>query len=398
MFTNAAKFLCEVEKQEPLGLHVSFQESWRTTLEEFAEVSGLEDQKAILDGLLDFRLAVHSAALASANHHDQEHDTESWKWLLDATQVQQRTPEWYAETRNLLTGSEVGSLFKGPGAWNALVRAKAEGQPLEGPRGPPRLAVMRSETNPMDWGTRYEPCVKGYLEKSLGATIQDLGRIKHRTLPQLAVSPDGLFTSARDLELVGRLVEIKCPKSRLIDGKILNEYWCQMQWQMEICDRPACEFVEVQFKEVIGESRDASALDRGWITLQTNVETDENRYIYASDPTPPLQEDQWANLETYEWELTALRRQTVLRDREWFEKHRPTFEKFWKDVAEARSGTWQPLPVRQRKPREAPPSQPAKCALLDDEMGPEELQLALASGAFVVNARPDTPEPPSYTD
>lgn len=397
MFNNAAEFLRTVESVEPLGLHVKFQEPWKDSVEAFAEESEVFSPQ--LEALVAFRLQVHSAALKQAGAH-AEGAPDDWKWLLEVNQVQQRTPEWYAETRNLLTGSEVGKLFQGPGSWNAMVKTKAEGQPPLAPAGPLRLAVMRSETNPMDWGTRYEACVKGYLEKTLGATIQDLGRIKHRQYANLAVSPDGLFTSATDPALVGRLVEIKCPKSRTPDGTISSDYWCQMQWQMEICDRPACEFVEVQFRELEANAPPTEgALDRGWITLQTNTETDENRYVYinAHPLTPTPQEDAWADLETYQWEIITVRRQTVLRDTEWFKKSQPTFEKFWKEVDDARSGTWQPLPVKQRKQKEAPPPT-SKCVLLDDDLDPETLQSLLANGEGVVNVTPDKPEPPSYTD
>ena len=48
-----------------------------------------------------------------------------WHWLLTATQVEQRTPEWYQETRNMITASEVATVFKSGRTRGQLVMAKA---------------------------------------------------------------------------------------------------------------------------------------------------------------------------------------------------------------------------------------------------------------------------------
>jgi len=246
------------------------------------------------------------------------------------------------------------------------------------PRPPPRLAVGRKETTSLDWGVRYEPVVKAHLEKTLGCTIQDLGRIRHRTDARIAASPDGLITScSSDPALIGRLVEIKCPSTRVIkDDAISFEYWCQMQLQMEVCDRPACEFVEVKFREPAFAAASAGAqveqttatpsntiIDSGWITLESNIETDVNRYVYHDTETPPPQDEMWASVETYQWELIRLRRVTVLRDSAWYANSQEKFAEFWKDVEAARAGTWQMPPARERKTKAEPVE---KCGIVND--------------------------------
>ena len=220
----------------------------------------------------------------------------------------------------------------------------------------------------MDWGVRYEPMVKSYLEKSLKAKIQDLGRIRHRTQNNIAASPDGLFIECDVYpELIGRLVEIKCPTTRIIkENTISFEYMCQMQLQMEVCDRPSCEFVEAKFREIREDSeKNEQALSRGWISLISNIHTDENRYEYHDTPSVPQLSDQWAVVETYEWELTFLQRVTVPRNQKWFQESQPHFENFWKDVQASRNGTWQIRPAKERKKKEITEAE-AKCAFVEE--------------------------------
>ena len=361
MFRSAVEFLRTIDTVFPLGSHSNFQDEWSSAALDLAAAHDFDPTETKeIDAVISFRLALQSAAITVQN--SKLHQDDSWKWLLTAKQVEQRTPEWYAETRNLLTASEVGRLFEGPGARNSLIRAKSEGQNPIPPLTSPRLAVMREESGPMDWGTRYEPVVKQILETTLGARILDLGRIKHRTIPWVAASPDGLFTSSStNPELLGRLVEIKCPPTRQINEKVPFDYWCQMQWQMEVCDRPACEYVEVKFRQLKEDDvPNPEASQRGWISLQNNIITDMNRYVYYAYESKRNPDTPWIVLESYQWELLHLRRVTVLRDPQWFLNSQPTFEAFWRDVEAARTGTWIPQAVKTRK------AKLTSCAIVDD--------------------------------
>jgi len=396
---NVNEFLHGIEELYPLNSHANYGDAWEKDVAFFAaDGSVLEevDERVLKMGLA-IRMALHAAASGgqgAASPRASQGDTESWKWLLTAPQVEQRTAEWYSETRNMLTASEIATVFKAGRTRGSLVMSKVE--PVAAlasasasasltPRPPPRLAVGRKETTSLDWGVRYEPVVKGHLEKTLGCTIQDLGRIRHRTDARIAASPDGLITScSTDPALIGRLVEIKCPSTRVIkDDAISFEYWCQMQLQMEVCDRPACEFVEVKFREPVSTASAAAAqateatpqtkdikdipsntiIDSGWITLESNIETDVNRYVYHDTEQQPPQDEMWASVETYQWELIRLRRVTVLRDPVWYTNSQEKFAEFWKDVEAARAGTWQMPPARERKTKVEPVE---KCGIVNE--------------------------------
>ena len=231
----------------------------------------------------------------------------------------------------------------------------------------------------MDWGVRYEPVVKQILEDSLGAKIQDLGRIRHRTADRVAASPDGLFVECtKEPVLIGTLVEIKCPPSRVINDKIPFDYWCQMQLQMEVCGRPSCEFVEAKFREFGQDEKPSlpsaspSASAKGWIVLEGNSDTMETRYVYSSTEPfgtegrecPNGQESPWVFMEKYQWELVHMRRITVPKDTAWFQSIQPDLAAFWADVEAARKGEWvAPSPRPSKKKKEA---EEGRCAIVED--------------------------------
>jgi len=367
-------FLESMEESHALGAHAKFYDAWATDILGFAEEGGVlqtDGDRRTLGMLLDIRRLVHEAstggnvASVACPAAQAQEENPLWHWLLTATQVEQRTPEWYQETRNMITASEVATVFKSGRTRGQLVMSKAS-PPAE--RFIASLAVPKASTGPMDWGVRYEPVVKEFLENSLKAKIHDLGRIRHRTNPKIAASPDGLIMASEMApELAGRLVEIKCPSTRVIkDGEIPFEYWCQMQLQMEVCDVDACEFVEAKFVEELPSVQakgvaQTEYLATGFISL-VNKE-DINKYIYhSSAPACPAAalEEEWTLIETYPWYLLKLRRVTVPRDVNWFAQSQPAFEQFWTDVEGAKAGTWI-LPPGRAKKVEVP-----RCQIADD--------------------------------
>ena len=354
LLNNICDFLDTVEEMYPIPSHKDLFITWEEDVREYwfdclgPEGASLQEQQ-MFESVLAFRKAFHAEAL----YKDAEIiPTEtSWHWLLTTTQVEQRTDAWYREKENLLTASEIAQIWSGPLTRARLIKSKVPKEvynPIT-----PRLAVPRSLQTAMDWGVRYEPVVKGILEKRLGIKINDLGRIPHKTISRLAASPDGLITEGPE-ELVGRLVEIKCPSSRKIkEDEVPFEYWAQMQIQLEVCDLEACEFVEVKFAET-----DESA--EGWIGLEQKEDSGEYRYQYSETPFAQASEEGWNLIETYGWKVVELRRVTQHRDRNWFSSIQNDLQAFWNDVQGARDGTWIPPPPRVKKQKVV------KCVIVDE--------------------------------
>lgn len=332
MFRDVCKHLKHIEKVNPLPCHQSYLGEWKTHQEESCDL--LENAVDIVDCALTLREELFKASFDLENERNLSPITD-WEWLLTVEQMAQRTEEWYLQKARLLTASEISAVWKTVKARNALILSKAFPPTASIPK---RLATLKNSTSPMDWGVRYEPVVKYILETRHACKIAELGRIYHRTIPGLAASPDGLITEG-PAHLVGSLVEIKCPTTRVIIKEIPYDYWCQMQIQMEVCGIPRCEYVEVKIKE--GDAIDATTDIKlikadGWITLDLNKDTDDMRYQYHQGT--PEQDPAWISIETYPWNLDEIRRTTVYRDTAWFNKVSGDITKFWKDVEDVKNG------------------------------------------------------------
>ena len=120
-----------------------------------------------------------------------------------------------------------------------------------------------------------------------------------------------------------------------------------MQIQMEVCDRPSCEYVEVKFEET-----DSGSEAEGFITLELKEGTNEMRYQYHKNPLTPVSEEGWLSIETYGWRMKQMLRVTVQRDTNWFASIQNDLQAFWADVEAARAGTWIPPPPRVKKVKE----------------------------------------------
>jgi hypothetical protein len=78
--------------------------------------------------------------------------------------------------------------------------------------------------------------------------VKDYGCIQHDTYKFLGASPDGINVDPKS-QRYGRMLEIKNPTSREITGIPKEDYWIQMQLQMETCNLNECDFLETVFKE-----------------------------------------------------------------------------------------------------------------------------------------------------
>jgi hypothetical protein len=274
-------------------------------------------------------------------------------------QSNQKSAAWHAESRDMLSGHEFGPVcVGGQGEYNAVIAKKCAPVPHV-----PEDATIESRTvyltqddgtlSAFKWGWRYEPVARDLFEAVVaeGKVFDGLGRIRHPTLPRLGASPDGLIM---DGPRSGRLVEIKCPSTRIPDGNIPIRYYCQMQLQAEVCDVEAVEYVEVQFGAVSQENATEDIVRQskkpfiGKVCVTaTTADTQPADYAYAYSPLFPatakgFQECvAWAPdgiiLESSMWYVKNWFNQTVPRNRRWWSTvGYPGYVEFWKDVDEAR--------------------------------------------------------------
>lgn len=284
--------------------------------------------------------------------------------LLTVRQVEQRTEQWYNEMKILLTASELGTLFKSPRGRGQLVMQKASPEPPP-PRAAP-IPVDSSLMSPFDWGIRFENVIKQLYEwKHQGAKVHEVGRLYHPTLERCAASPDGVVLG--NGTKAGRLIEIKCPVTRDIGLEIPQEYFAQMQQQLEVCNLEECDYVEAKLRAPYSSpaptALEGPAMASG-IILRVESTDDEHRttsqYIYGEvnggEPEVP---EGWHVSERIPWDLMGWHLVTVKRSSEWWTDALERIKAFWADVELAKAGKFQlPGVARVRKAKEEPEDKP----------------------------------------
>ena len=211
----------------------------------------------------------------------------------------------------------------------------------------------------LHWGQKYEKLSKDIYEVVNNTRVQEFGCIKHPN-PEyyfIGASPDGINVCPLS-NLYGRMLEIKNVVSREITGIPKEDYWIQMQIQMEVCRLPECDFLETKFVEYEDESAfdSDSNKENDEIKWNHNVEgkrrgvivyfikNDKPFYEYAPlTITSKSQFDQWFEkmMQSYDgitwikniyWRLEVYSCVLVLRDKAWFNSAIPKIQELWKTV------------------------------------------------------------------
>ena len=164
-------------------------------------------------------------------------------------QTEQRTAAWYARRHSLITASAAWKAFGTDSVVNQLIYEKCK--PYDDAAQQQEQQPYVNVESPLHWGQKYEFLSAALYQRKNNTRIGEFGCIQH-TDPQFSFiggSPDGINTDESS-QLFGRMVEIKNIVNREITGIPKEEYWIQMQIQMEVCDMDAgCDFVETRFKE-----------------------------------------------------------------------------------------------------------------------------------------------------
>ena len=93
--------------------------------------------------------------------------------------------------------------------------------------------------------------------------MHEIGLVVHPVHTWIGGSADGVTES-------GKLIEIKCPMSRKLDGTIPKYYIPQVQVLMEVLDLDECDFI--QFNVATGEFQlNTVSRDREWFSASLPV-------------------------------------------------------------------------------------------------------------------------------
>lgn len=255
----------------------------------------------------------------------------------------QRTAEWHQKRGEMLTASEIYKACADATAAQKLEILMSKLVPRSSDGSGSRALV---------WGTRFEKIAKDiYCFQNPGLEIVDTTCIPHPDYSFLGASPDGILRCIDTSNpLHNRLIEIKCPISRVLDDTpISNVYTCQMQLQMECTRISKCEFVEVKFRELTyTEWVDSISWCKSFFAV-----TDAGKVVYKDfndkRTVPEWRSDVFGEEDDHRifyWELSQLRQQTVDHDPNWITKNIESFKSTWELVQQHRAaGTLPSKPV-----------------------------------------------------
>jgi len=270
-------------------------------------------------------------------------------YLKNIPQPEQRSDEWYIFRNSALTASNIYKIFKSECSQSELIIEKSE--PLD-----VNKFKNTNLNSPTHHGQKYEPISILYYEYINNTCVSEFGCVKHRKYSYIAASPDGIVCDESS-PLYGRMLEIKNPFSREIDGVPMPAYWIQMQLQMEVCDLNECDFLETGFTEYLTQEDyldDISDHYRGFIMQFCNTSGDVY-YEYPPFAMSKIDTDEYNSwfqarliknndkiyVRNIYWKLEKISCVLVLRNKLWFKNVQPAIEIFWNNLIEEKeSGSY----------------------------------------------------------
>lgn len=298
------------------------------------------------------------------NVTDEEYTrlSEHLEYLTNLPQPEQRSNEWYEYRNNMLTASDL---------YNGIAK-----------HGKTRLSVIYGKCGVKRnisggasclHGVRYEDVAIAIYEKRNKCKVVDYGCIQHPELNIFGASPDGIVSNSNK-QLVGRMLEIKCPYSREITGKPKIEYFTQIQGQLEVCDLEYCDFLECKirdyknFESMIEDTKhieNVEKLERGVIIQVHDMKLGKDRDIICPIIDGEKEDyERWIeemfdkiikedNLEYVKhmyWKLHLYSCVLVKRDKKLFDSFIPEIKQFWNEVEHYREvGIIEEKPKRKDK-------------------------------------------------
>ena len=261
-------------------------------------------------------------------------------------QPMQKTIEWYQYRHDLMTASNIWKVFASDAQRNSLIYEKCK----------PFASENRSNnwhaTGSLQWGVLYEPISILLYETIYKTKIQDFGCIQHPSYSCIGASPDGINVDPSS-DRYGRMLEVKNIVNREITGIPKEEYWIQMQLQMETCDLDDCDFLETRFKEYASEDDFHKDKDREWkgailCFIQRDLINSKPTYKYTpldrkydlaqwvAETKDAVKNDGLILFSTTYWYLDQLSCVYVQRNKTWFAAALPKILDTWKTIEKER--------------------------------------------------------------
>ena len=291
------------------------------------------------------------------------------RYLKSIPQHEQKSVEWLQQRSECLTATAVAIVldedpYKYPA--DLLLDKCGRGEPFV-------------DNANVHHGRKYEEIANMFYAHRNNVRVAEYGLIQHASHPFIGASPDGICEPDRLdgkglSKLVGRLLEIKCPKRRQIktEGRLNGDicphyYYVQVQTQLFVTQMIECDFLQVKIEEYESwdEWKDDSVNDNPGLSQKTGFEkglvislspklftSDEQRlfcsqYIYPPKLHMTLHEtkkwiansiinyphhryaDEYVIDKIIYWRLAKVGCNLIKYEREWFESKIPMLKQFW---------------------------------------------------------------------
>lgn len=281
-------------------------------------------------------------------------------YLSNIPQPAQRTEEWYAFRHNYLTASSIWKAFSTEGSRNQLIYSKC--LPLD----TSKYSKINLDS-PLHWGQKYEEVSLEWYKHTYKTKVSDFGCIPHSDIPYVAASPDGINTDETS-HRYGRMVEVKNIVNREITGIPKEEYWIQMQIQLDVCNLNECDFLETRFTEYedIEEfKQDGNSFthtpdgkQKGIMSLFFNTDghpvyeyaplniTEELFAMWNVDMMQKHAKDTW--LKHVYWKLDEVSVVLVVKNKRWLNVAKPILKDIWDVITKERKDGYDHRAPRKR--------------------------------------------------
>ena len=228
--------------------------------------------------------------------------------------IVQRSEEWYNIRNNLITASDFAQCL-GKGKFGT------KKQFFENKCGYQEVNIDFSIA-PLQWGVRYEEVAKKVYESNMNIHVYEFGLMKHPTIDFVGASPDGISEN-------GIMLEIKCPWKRKETETIPDQYYYQIQGQLEVCDLEECDYIECYFKEFQNELdflEDEEVFYKGVV-----IKNYQDEYEYGELNDLEFHKDKEYS-QIYLYGLKDVFQKRVYRDKQFFAEIINDIETVWNNV------------------------------------------------------------------
>ena len=255
--------------------------------------------------------------------------------------IVQRSDEWFNTRKNLITASDMAqALNKGKFGNQKDFLTKKINNLLNN-----NNKYVQSDNIALVWGVKYEEVANMIYMRRNDIKVYEYGLIKHPTISCFGASPDGISE-------LGVMLEIKCPFRRVINGTIPEQYWMQIQGQLEVCDLEECDYLECKISEYKSEKEFLDDTNEDNILTKDLNEkgiifdykkNNETKYIYSKLDMTTEELLEWKRDTIVEfdisvdynityWRLDKYLCNRVYRDKEFFEDNIKKLQYLWDKI------------------------------------------------------------------